>query len=82
MRKSTKKIEQGLYDLIQETKASNESLISRALFLDKLQTLIKTLLLHTRRRLSNKLNSNPQTTVDRAFKKFNEELKSWGGIPK
>lgn len=74
MKNATKKIEQGLHDLIQDTKIGNENLIKRATILNKLKALINTVLLSTRRRLSNKANAKPQATLDKAFEKFNTEL--------
>jgi hypothetical protein len=76
MKKSIDKIEQGLFDLIKDTQdGGNEQLIKRAHALKKLQTLVKTVLLATQRRLTNKLNANPQAVLDGAFTKFNNEIK-------
>ena len=74
MKKSTQRIEAGLRELLTKTQANNEALISRATVLNKLQSLISTLLLSTRRRLTGKLNPNRQATLDAAFQKFNDEI--------
>ena len=74
MKKSTAKIEIGLRELLAKTQPGNEKLINRAFILNKLESLIKTLLLSTRRRLSNKLNPNPGGPIEQAFEKFNKEL--------
>lgn len=74
MKNSVKKIEQGLFDLIQDTQADNEQLIARAHILKKLQSLVQTVLLSTQRRLTSKLSANPQAVLDDAFKKFNNEI--------
>jgi len=76
MNKSIDKIEQGLFDLIKDTQdGGNEQLIKRAHVLKKLQSLVQTVLLATQRRLTNKLNANPQAVLDGAFTKFNDEIR-------
>jgi hypothetical protein len=71
---SIDRIQQGFFDLIIETKTSNETLIQRAKILDAVAILIKDIKLHTRRRLSNKLSANPDKTVNKIFDKFREAV--------
>ena len=68
------KINQGLFDMIQETKATKQSLIRRAKVLDALSVLVKSTRLHTQRRLTGKLNTTPDKTVDKIFDKFREAV--------
>ena len=70
MKKAIAKIEQGLFDLINDTKGSNEELIARSKVLNLTEALITNLKLHTQRRLTSKLNPNQGAKVDELFKRF------------
>ena len=70
MKKSIKKIEQGIYDLIQDTKIGNDNLIARSKVLNLTEALIKNLRLHTQRRLTSKLQVDQSGKVDELFKRF------------
>ena len=72
--KSIKIIEEGLTELVSETRAGNESLIRRAKVLDAVGVMSKSLQLHTQRRLTGKLNADPNATVRKIFRKFNETV--------
>ena len=74
MKKATQKIEKGLRELLAKTQTGNERLIARAQILNKLENLIKTLLLSTRRRLTGKPSTIAQARIDEAFQKFNIEI--------
>jgi hypothetical protein len=67
---SIDKIQQGLFDLIRETKADNESLIQRSQVLDATTVLSKSLQLHTQRRLTGKPNADPDGTALKLFADF------------
>jgi hypothetical protein len=64
------KISQGLFNMVFETKVDNAGLIKRAKVLDATAVLTKSLQLHTQRRLSGKLNADPDATVDKLFADF------------
>ena len=68
------KLNQAFFDMIQETKATKQSLIRRAKVLDALSVLVKSTRLHTQRRLTGKLNTTPDKTVDKIFDKFREAV--------
>jgi hypothetical protein len=69
------KIEQGIFDLIRTSGSNNVSLIHRAEILQSLQTLLKTILLFTQRRLTGKLNASPEIVIQKAFDKFACEIR-------
>ena len=66
----TDKINQGFFDMVRETKTSNETLIQRAKILEAVASLTKALQLQTQRRLSNKLNADPDKTINKIFDTF------------
>ena len=68
------RISQGLFDMILETKATDEDLIKRAKILDAVAILIKDIQLHTTRRLTGKLNADPDGTTNKMFAKFKEAV--------
>ena len=69
------KIEQGIFDLIRVSGPGNEGLIHRSEILQSVQTLIKTILLFTQRRLTGKLNASPEIVIQKAFDKFACEIR-------
>jgi hypothetical protein len=68
------KITQGFFDLVRETKESNESLIKRSKVLDSVIVLSKSLQLHTQRRLTGKPNADPDATALKLFADFKAAL--------
>jgi hypothetical protein len=73
---SIDKIAQGYFDLIHDTKESEENLIKRAKVLDAAAGLTKSLQLHTQRRLTGKLNSDPAATVAKLFAAFKASVEA------
>jgi|APSaa5957512622_1039677.scaffolds.fasta_scaffold53193_3 hypothetical protein len=74
---SIDRVENGLFDLVTDTKESEESLIQRSKVLEATSVLIKNLQLHSQRRLTGKLNADPDATVDKLFADFQAAV---GGI--
>ena len=68
------KIQQGLFDLVQDTKHSKEALIKRAAVLNITEALIKNLKLTTQRRLTGKLQADQAGQIDKIFQKFSTAL--------
>ena len=67
---SIDRVENGLFDLVNDTKESQENLIQRSKVLEATSVLIKNLQLHSQRRLTGKLNADPDATVDKLFADF------------
>ena len=70
MQKSTEIIEQGLREFIEETKIGNMDLIRRSEVFEVLEALIKNLKAHTQRRLTNKMQPNPDAHVAELFRRY------------
>jgi hypothetical protein len=77
VKKSIDKINQGLFDLIIETKdGGNEALIARSKAINNIQALLKNLQLHTQRRLTSKLQPDPDGQISNLFARFTEAMEA------
>jgi hypothetical protein len=68
---SIEKIEEGIRELIEETKVGNEDLTRRSKVFLALDALIFNLKGHTQRRLTGKLQPNPDAQVEELFRRYN-----------
>ena len=68
---SVEMIEAGLRSLMDQTQAGNENLIKRSRIFLGLEALIHNLKGQTQRRLTGKLQPDPDTHVDELFRRFN-----------
>ena len=68
---STDKIEEGLRELIEETKTGNEDLTRRSKVFLALEGLIQNLKGHTMRRLTSKFQPDPDGQVEELFYRYN-----------
>ena len=69
--KSVEMIEAGLRSLMDQTQAGNENLIKRSRVFLALEALLLNLKGHTTRRLTGKLQPNPDAHIDEFFRRFN-----------
>jgi hypothetical protein len=68
---STDMIEQGIRELIEETKVGNEDLTRRSKVFLALDALIFNLKGHTTRRLTGKFQPDPDGHVEELFRRYN-----------